>query len=125
MPADDFYKIDEEFFQTIIENDVTFEGELKLEESLIIKGRVKGLIETKGVLVVGPDAILMANIKAQKIECYGKIQGNVTVEELFHLHNPSSIIGDIITPEIVVEKGCSINGRVIMKKNNNQIKEGE
>ena len=43
MPIDDFQKIDEEFFNTILEEDFFFEGDIKTQDALMVKGSLKGI----------------------------------------------------------------------------------
>ncbi|HOV15733.1 MAG TPA: polymer-forming cytoskeletal protein [Spirochaetota bacterium] len=114
MPYEDFNKIDEEYFDTILEDDFSFEGTIKQVDSVIIKGYVKGRIESEKILIVGPDSVIDADVKAKNIQCFGKINGNLVVEEEAYFHNPSSLKGDISTPVITIEKGCTINGKVSM-----------
>ena len=73
MPIDEFNKIDEEYFTTTLEEDFYFEGDLKTEQSLIVKGIVKGTLQTSGLLVVGPNSTITADVRAKKLQCFGKI----------------------------------------------------
>ncbi|HBD94775.1 MAG: hypothetical protein A2015_09245 [Spirochaetes bacterium GWF1_31_7] len=116
MPIDEFNKIDEEYFTTTLEEDFYFEGDLKTEQSLIVKGIVKGTLQTSGLLVVGPNSTITADVRAKKLQCFGKIIGNILVEDDVYFHSPSIITGDVSAPEITLENGCILNGRVTMKK---------
>lgn len=114
MPFDDFNKIDEEYFDTILEEDFSFEGTIKQADSLIIKGYVKGRIESNKMLVVGPKAVIDADVNANNLQCFGNINGDVVVTEEAYFHNPSSLNGDLSTPVLTFEKGCTLNGKVKM-----------
>lgn len=116
MPHDEFKKIDEDYFDTILEEDFEFEGELKMDSSLIVKGYVKGRVESDGLLVVGPKSTLEANVKAKNLQCFGRIIGNVIVAEEAYFHNPSHLDGDINVPLLTIEKGCLLNGKINMQK---------
>lgn len=116
MPIDEFCKIDEDYFSTILEDDFFFDGNLKIDDSLIVKGNIKGTIETTGLIVVAPGAFVDADIRSKNIQCFGKITGNIFVEEEAYFHSPSIVSGDISTPVITIEKGCVINGKINMKK---------
>jgi cytoskeletal protein CcmA (bactofilin family) len=115
MPHDDFSKIDEEFYSTILDEDFHFEGTIKFEDSLIIKGYVKGRIESQGDLIVGPRAIIDADIKAKSLECFGNINGNISIQNETFLHSPSRLNGNVETPVLTFERGCLLNGNVAMK----------
>ena len=86
MPHDDFSKIDEEFFNTILDEDFRFEGTIKFEDSLIIKGYVKGRIESAGDLIVGPNATIDADINAKSLECFGSINVFTNRSTFFFSH---------------------------------------
>ena len=45
MPIDDFQKIDDEYFNTILEEDFFFEGDIKTQDALLVKGSIKGSVE--------------------------------------------------------------------------------
>jgi len=114
MPLEEFNMIDEEYFKTILEDDFVFEGAIKIPDSLIIKGKIKGKLESNNLVVIGPNSIIDADITSKQLQCYGKINGNITIEDEVYFHSPSVINGDITTNLITVEKGCKINGKVRM-----------
>jgi cytoskeletal protein CcmA (bactofilin family) len=114
MPHDDFNKIDEEYFDTVLDEDFKFEGTIKHNDSLIIKGVVNGKIESEKLLIIGPKAVINADIRVKNLQCFGCINGNVIIEEEAYFHFPSSLTGDIVTPLLTFEKGCVLNGNVKM-----------
>jgi cytoskeletal protein CcmA (bactofilin family) len=67
-------------------------------------------------LIVGPNSIINANIKAQNLQCFGKIIGNITIKEEAYLHDCAQLSGDLKVPVLTMEKGCIINGKISMKK---------
>ncbi|MCG8572770.1 MAG: polymer-forming cytoskeletal protein, partial [Spirochaetes bacterium] len=116
MPYDDFYKIDEDYFDTILEEDFHFEGTINSDTPIIIKGSLKGNIESHELVIIGPKSVIEANIKAKNLQCFGKIKGNVIVEEEAYFHNPSELWGDLYVPILTLEKGCILNGKLNMTK---------
>jgi len=76
-----------------------------------VGGDFHGSISTKDKLIVGERAQIHANIKAGKIEVYGAIFGNVESARRLHLHSGGSIVGDIRTPELVIEAGGMFDGK--------------
>jgi len=116
MPIDEFNKIDEEFFETILEEDLSFEGTIKIQNSILIKGYIKGRIESEGNVIIGPNSVVDADIFSKNLQCFGKINGNIVVENEVCFHSPSLINGDITTKSLNFEKGCLLNGRVKMTK---------
>ncbi|MCK4797237.1 MAG: polymer-forming cytoskeletal protein [Spirochaetes bacterium] len=118
MPRENFTKINEEYFYTILDEDFSFKGIIKFKDSSIIKGYIKGIIESQSDLIIGPNAVIDADISAKALECFGRINGNVTVEGETYFHAPAVLNGDLKTSLLTFEKGCAINGNVNMRKKN-------
>ncbi len=116
MIFDDFSKIDEDLFDTILDEDFQFEGVLKNSTSLIIKGRITGKIESENLLILGPNALIQGDIYTKNLQCFGKVDGNIYVEEEAYFYIKSEVNGNITTNLITVEKGSIINGFIKMNK---------
>ncbi len=122
MPIDEFSRIDEEYFETVLDDDFCFEGTAKFGDSLMVKGQLKGCLESSDLVVVGPNADINAKISSKQLQCYGKIVGDVTNLEDVTFHTPSTITGDVTTKTLSVETGCRINGRITMKDDEEPVK---
>lgn len=118
MEYSDFRKIDEDFFSTILDEDFKFEGTIIFDDSLIIKGTVKGKIETKGDLIIGPKAVIEANIKSKNLHCYGIINGNIEIKEEAYFHDSAIQKGSITSKLLTIERGSKISGLVRMDLTN-------
>jgi len=101
---------------TVIADDLEIKGSISFKSSLMIKGKFEGEIHSEGLLIVGPTALVQAEIITNKLITYGKIVGNVTAEENVVLKTNSALKGDITTPNIIIETGSGFNGSCIMKK---------
>ena len=89
-------------------------GEIWYEGNVQIEGRLEGFVHTKGVLVIGDQAVIKASIEAGTIVCKGNIQGDVVARETIQLLAPGSIAGTLRTPRLSVETGGIINGPISM-----------
>jgi cytoskeletal protein CcmA (bactofilin family) len=125
MPIDDFQKIDDEYFNTILKEDFFFEGDIKTQDALMVKGSIKGTIESDNLIVVGPMSVLNADIKTRVLQCFGKIVGNISASEEIYIHAPASIMGDLSAPLLTIEKGCSVNGKISMPISIQKTKDSE
>ena len=121
MSRDNFNKINEEYFNTILDESFGFKGTIKFDTSCIIKGFIEGKIESTDKLVIGPNAVIKADVIAKSLECFGKINGNVSVKEEAYFHSPAMLNGSINVPLLTFEKGCILNGYI--KMNNTEFKE--
>ena len=114
MSRDNFNKINEEYFNTILDESFGFKGTIKFNTSCIIKGFIEGKIESTDKLVIGPNAVINADIVAKSLECFGQINGNVSVKEEAYFHTPAILNGSIDVPLLTFEKGCILNGYIKM-----------
>lgn len=93
---------------TIIEGDITTNGDMRIDGSLT------GSINVKGKLVVGPSGSIEGEIICQNADVSGSIKGKIGVAELLSLKASSRLSGDIITNKIAVEPGAVFSGTCSM-----------
>ena len=112
MPKE--HVIDEKNINTVLAEDISFKGVLKFSTSLMIKGTFEGEIDATGHLVIGPKALVKAQIRAATITNYGEIIGNVEATEKLEMISGAKLTGDIKTPDLYIESGCIFNGNCSM-----------
>ncbi|NLL53452.1 MAG: polymer-forming cytoskeletal protein [Peptococcaceae bacterium] len=76
-----------------------------------IDGKLEGSVHVTGSLVIGPTAVLKADIEAQNISIAGEVRGNVKVNELLELSSSARIYGDIHTKELIIDQGARFIGK--------------
>jgi cytoskeletal protein CcmA (bactofilin family) len=89
-------------------------GEIWYEGNVQIDGELEGLVHTNGTLMIGDRSVIKAKIEAGTVICRGSIQGDVVAKEIVRLLAPGSIDGTLSTPQLSVETGGVINGRISM-----------
>lgn len=96
---------------------VSIKGELSGAEDLFVDGEVEGSIElrTHG-LTVGPNGRVRANIVAQDVVIFGRVDGNVRGNERVELKRSAVLHGDISTQRIVIEDGAFLKGGIDIQK---------
>ena len=109
-------KIDENEIDTILADDIDFQGVLSFEKPLMVKGTFKGEIRASGDLYIGPDAVVEAKIEADLVSARGTIRGDIVARSRVELFSTSSVDGGIITPDLEIERGCKLNGHCKMEK---------
>ncbi len=107
--------VDESEIDTILAEDIDFDGELSFEEPLMIKGKFSGVINASGDLYIGKDAVIKATVEANIVSLKGKMTGNIGAHSRVELFATSRIEGDITTPELIVESGSRFNGKCAME----------
>lgn len=86
------------------------EGNLKTDSSLRIDGEVRGNVVCGGKLVLGPEGVILGDIKVYEAELEGTVRGNCVVSNGLTLRASSNIAGDIATGTIIIENGAEFNG---------------
>lgn len=108
------YVEDENKIDTVIADDIDFKGTLVFKKSLKIKGSFEGKIQSEGHIIVGQEALVNANINASTISVNGKASGKLKASKCVELFNKSTTQGDIISPDLQIEKGAKFNGTCFM-----------
>jgi cytoskeletal protein CcmA (bactofilin family) len=93
---------------TIIEGDITTNGDIRIDGSLT------GSINVKGKLVVGVSGSIEGEIICQNADISGTIKGKIGVSELLSLKASAKLSGDIITNKIAIEPGAAFSGSCSM-----------
>lgn len=107
-------EIDENEIDTILAEDIDFEGNLTFKKPLMIKGKFKGEITSGSALYVGEKAYIEARIEAGLVSSRGAIKGDMVGHERVELFSTALVDGDITTPDLVAESGARFNGRCNM-----------
>lgn len=95
----------------ILSSDVEIEGSIKFQKELLIDGKVKGNINSEGVLTVGENANIDGEIKTKSIIVFGKVVGNITVSERCELKSKCTLQGDLKAARLVIEEGATFIGK--------------
>lgn len=114
MPDMRLKSIDESDIDTVLAEDIEFEGELSFEKPLLIKGRFKGSINASSDLYVSREAEVKATITASVVSVKGRVKGDITATERLELFDSSALRGNIKTPNLIMESGCMFNGTCAM-----------
>ncbi|QSR88688.1 bactofilin family protein [Methylacidiphilum caldifontis] len=103
---------DESSKVTILDQYSEFKGSVGFSGQLQLNGKLEGDIHSEdGVLLIGPQAIVKAEIKAKTIIVRGQVEGNLFAQERLELLNTSRVFGDIKTSSLLIEPGAIFVGR--------------
>ena len=106
--------MDEHEIDTILGEDIDFEGHLTFKKPLMIKGKFKGEIKSMSSLYIGEKALVEATTEAAVISSKGRHKGNIVAHSRVELFSTAQVDGDIATPDFIVESGCRFNGNCNM-----------
>jgi cytoskeletal protein CcmA (bactofilin family) len=88
-------------------------GDVVSTRDLVIHGRVEGTIDLGDhSLTIGPGASVVADLVAKSVTISGEVRGNVTAMATVALLASGSVEGDVTTPQLIMEDGAILRGRV-------------
>jgi cytoskeletal protein CcmA (bactofilin family) len=101
---------------TTFSSTTSFSGELRFDSSLKIEGNFKGKIISKGHLIIGENAKVQANIKANSIVIAGEVRGDVEANDRLEMLPTGKLYGNIKTKKLKMADGVVFEGSCQMLK---------
>ena len=86
----------------------------------VFDGIIKGKIETKGRLVIGPSAKVEGEVTSPSVDILGALQGKVISSGTVSLRSKAVVTGTIKAAYIVIESGAVFNGECCIQRKVNQ-----
>jgi len=109
------------------------EGIINASSDIRIDGSLKGTLDCKGRVIIGPDGKVEGEINCQNAVIEGIFQGKINVKELLNVRENANIQGEVVTDKLLVQPGaiynvnCSMGGQTIKAFGNKEhlkVKEG-
>ena len=106
----------QESTEKILDVDASMQGTMVFKDpvNLRINGMFEGKLDTKGMLTIGQNAEVKADINGEDITIAGKVTGTIIATKRVSLIAPAKVDGDIITSILSVSEGAILNGRCQM-----------
>ena len=98
---------------TEITGDIISSGDIRID------GTLKGSLNTKGKVVIGPTGRISGEVICKNSEVSGIVEGKISVGQLLNLKASSKIMGDISTSKLSIEPGAMFSGNCKMSENEN------
>ena len=111
--------------KNLLSADVEIKGSIKFQNELTIDGKIEGEINSAGILTVGENAEIKGEIKTKSVTVYGKVHGNITVEDRCELKGRASLYGDLKATRLVIEDGATFVGKSEVTPNKVAMKQPE
>ncbi len=93
---------------------IVFDGTVTGNENLVIEGTVRGKIDLKSDLRVGPTARVEATVHAKNVAIEGTLVGDVSADGRVELVASANVDGNIKAPKVIVAEGARFRGAVDM-----------
>jgi cytoskeletal protein CcmA (bactofilin family) len=88
-----------------------FEGQFAVNGNLRIDGKFEGRALHVDQLEIGPKARVKTEIFATSVIVKGIVVGNITAAKRVLLLSTSRVLGDIRTPELIIQDGVILEGK--------------
>ena len=111
--------------KNLLSADVEIKGSIKFLNELTVDGKVEGEINSAGILTVGENSEIKGEIKTKSVTVYGKVHGNITVEDRCELKGRASLYGDLKATRLVIEDGATFVGKSEVTPNKVAMKQPE
>jgi cytoskeletal protein CcmA (bactofilin family) len=110
----DPYDFGEKKSMSILGPSLSFKGELRAEEDLLIQGKVEGSIEHTSNLTIGEQGKIKADVKAEFIAVEGKVTGDLKGTKSIVIKDTAEVDGNIFSPTVSLHEGATFNGKIDM-----------
>jgi cytoskeletal protein CcmA (bactofilin family) len=96
-----------------VSRSLTIKGEITGKEDLFIDGEVQGGIRIpEGIVTVGPNGQVTADIESREIVIRGKVKGTLRGHERVQILRTGQASGEILTPRVAIEDGALFRGKI-------------
>jgi cytoskeletal protein CcmA (bactofilin family) len=105
---------------SFLSESIELKGNLYVQGSIRIDGKVAGKIEGESTIYIGEMAVVKAEIIADSIISNGAVKGDIQAQDLVKVSLPGVLEGEVRTSQFSIEQGVYFNGRcqILSPKNN-------
>ena len=103
-------KLNYEQVDSIVSGEVVFIGDITSGNSMRFEGNLRGNVNVSGNFIVGRNALITGNIKANNVHVIGTVDGNIDCEQLKIL-STGKVTGDATVDSIIIDEGAFLVGK--------------
>lgn len=85
------------------------EGSLRCDSDLRVDGTIKGKLNCKSKVIIGPTGAVEGEIRCENAVIEGRFKGNLQVSELLNIRETAEVEGEITTNKLLVQSGAKFN----------------
>ncbi len=100
---------------TAIGPTIVIRGKLKSDEDLIVKGRIDAEIQSSKALLIENSGVVKANVRVKSARISGVVVGNISAEDKVEIASDGRVVGDLLSPRIVISDGAAFRGKIDMQ----------
>lgn len=96
--------------------DAEVTGKLSFVQATRVEGKLQGEVSAADLLVVGPQAVVHATVRADKLVVLGEVRGEVLGASRVEVCAGGKLFGDVESKGLVIQEGAVFEGRSRMTK---------
>lgn len=85
------------------------EGTIQADKDIRIDGSLKGTLNCKGKVIIGPTGFITGDVQCENAVIEGRFEGVLLVNDILHVKETARIEGDVTTQKLVVQPGSIFN----------------
>lgn len=85
------------------------EGSIQADKDIRIDGTLRGTLQCKGKVIIGPTGHIIGDITCENAVIEGRFEGVLIVGDVLHVKETAKIEGDVSTQKLVVQPGSIFN----------------
>lgn len=101
--------------ETVIGVQSSFDGNLRCESNLRIKGSAQGEIACEKSVFIEESAKVNANVKAANAVVAGELEGSITCEGRLEILATGRVTGELTAGVLIIQEGAFFEGHLKMK----------
>ena len=90
------------------------QGKFKDAAGVRADGNFEGELDVAGDVIVGPEAIVNANIRARSLLILGKVVGDIQSQGRVEIGSTGSLTGNVTASDLTIAEGAFFNGECRM-----------
>lgn len=94
------------------------EGNVQADKDIRIDGTLRGTLNCKGKVIIGPTGYITGDITCENAVIEGRFEGVLIVGDVLHVKETAKIDGDVFTQKLVVQPGSIFNVKCKMGAQN-------
>jgi len=103
---------------TLIGKGSLFEGNLSVQHSLRIDGKLKGNIKSSDSIIIGKEGDVEGDVEVKNAVIGGKIKGKINASGKITLESSSVFVGTLRATKLVIDEGAVFDGSSHMRDAN-------
>lgn len=87
----------------------SIEGTVQAEKDIRIDGTLRGNLNCKGKVIIGPTGFISGDVQCENAVIEGRFEGVLMVSDILHVKETAKVEGDVTTQKLVVQPGSIFN----------------